>query len=201
VAHVQRVNRSTNTTASWTLDLPEGRREVEVEYGAWLSRATVKIDGSVVSEAGHLRAMSTNMGVDLPIDLDDHAIVVSVRPVIRGRLLVTAYRFFISVDGEPAPGTEPAPAIVPGANPLGRWWPTGGPRLVEAMSWATAGGAVLGLSQRGEQPTAILYLIAPAACSLITRRTTWPTWVMAIVCLAIVLGWIVVVAVLGAVVP
>ena len=155
------------------------------------------VDGRLVGRRGHFWAMSTNMGVDLPIALDDHSVVVSVRPVIRGRLVLTAFRFYISVDGEPAPGTEPAPPIVPDANPLGRGWPMSGPRLVEAMSWATTGGAILGLSQRGEHPTAILYVLAPAVCSLITRRTTWPTWVMGIACLAIVVGWIVFVAVLG----
>jgi hypothetical protein len=194
------MNRHTNTTASWSLDLPAGQREVEVEYRYWLSRATVKVDGRVVSKGGHFWAMSTNMGVDLPIELDNHAVVVSVRPVISGRIVVRGFRFYLSVDEEPAPGTEPAPPIVPGANLLGRGWPVGGPRFVEAMSWATTGGAILGLSQRGEHPSAILYLLAPAVCSLITRRTTWPTWVMGIACLAIVVGWIAFLAALGTVV-
>jgi hypothetical protein len=75
-----------------------------------------------------------------------------------------------------------------------------GPQFVEAMAWASTGGAFIGLSQHGAHPTAILYLAAPLACSLVIRRSGLSTTWLAIVCTGIVLAGIVSVALLGALV-
>jgi len=189
--------------AVWSVDLPEGRHEIEAVYGYSFHKATIRVDGRIVSASRPLMKMSIDMGVDLPIDVDGHALVVSVRPVLRAKYLATAYRLGLSVDGAPAPGTERLPPVRPASNPLAPLWLAGGrpggPVLVEMMCWATVGGGVIGLSRNGENPWAFLYIAAPAACSVVTRRTTMPTWLMALVCLTIVLGGTIALATLGVV--
>ncbi len=197
VTHALEVSREARSNASWSLDLPEGRHDVAVEYGYWLGKAVVRVDGRVVSRSRPLLAMSVDMGVDLPIEVAGHAVVVSVRPITTARVVVTGYRFGLSVDGAPALGTEPVPAVRPGSNWLGRGWTSDGRRWIETLSWATTGGAIIGLGQRGENPVAILYLGAPAACSFITRRTTLSTHQMGLACVAIVVLWTLAIAALG----
>lgn len=144
-------------------------------------------------------AMSADMGVDLPIDVDGHGVVISVRPVTVGRVIVIGYRFGLSIDGTAVSAADALPPIRPGSNPMARGWPTNGPRLIEALAWASVGGAFIGLFQHGENPSAVLYLAAPVACSVVTRRASFPTWLLGLVCLAIVVGGIFTVAMIGAI--
>ena len=181
--------------ATWSLDLPEGRHEIVVSYGYWLGKATIYVDGRVASDSRPMVAMAFYHGVDLAIEVDGHKVVVSIRPVTAGRIFVTGYRFGLSVDGRSAPGTEPVQPIAPDTGLGSR--PRGGARIIEALSWASAGGAIIGLSRHGENPLAILYIAAPAACSVVTRRTSLPTWLMGLVCLVIVIAGIVTVALIG----
>jgi hypothetical protein len=133
--------------------------------------------------------MGFNRGVDLPVNVDQAEIVVSIRPVLLGSVIVTGYRFGLSVNGVTVSGTEPTPPIE-SANT--------GPRLIEFMAWASAGGGVIGLSQHGDNPAAILFVAAPIACSWVTRRTKLPTRLMAVACLGIIMAGTIAVALIDA---
>jgi len=177
-------------SSSWSLELPDGRHLVEADYGYWSGRATIRVDGRVTSRSNELLKMAFNWGVDIPFFIDRHEAAISIRPIIRGLIVVTGYSLGISVDGTSAVGTEPVDPIPDAKRRTG-------PRLVEFVAWASAGGAVLGLSQRGANPTAFVYLAAPILCSVVTRQSSLSTRVMALLCLGIVIGSIVLVAVLG----
>lgn len=177
--------------ASWTLDLPEASRRIDVTHGYWLGKATVRVDGRTVLEARPLFHMAYDRGVDLSLVIDGHDLTVMIRPDFRGPMIVRGYHFGLKVDGRVAPGTTPIPPIIRSASL--------GPTLVEGMAWATGGGAVIGLSQRGLNPIAVAYLLAPAACSLIVRRSGLSTAWLALACAGVLVTGIVVVAMLGAV--
>jgi hypothetical protein len=177
--------------SSCNLDLPDGKHVVEVDYGYWSGTATIRLDGDVVIKSNQLMNMGFNRGVDLPLQIGDHHAVVSIRPMVRGGVFATGYSFEIAIDADHAPEAAPGQA---------RYRTRTAPQLIELMTWASAGGAVIGLNQRGENPTAFLYLAAPVLCSLVTRRSGLSTRVMAALCLGIVVVGIVAVAWVGAIV-
>lgn len=174
--------------ASWSLDLPDGRRQIDVAFGFWSGKATVRVDGRTVSTSRRILEMGFNLGVDIPVEVGQHHVVVSIRPTLAGSMIITGYRFGLSVDGVTAPGTEP---IAPKRSE------NAGPRLIETVAWASAGGALIGLSQHGRNPAALLFLAAPAACSWVTRRTTLSTGWMGLVSLVIFVMGLVAVAIIG----
>jgi len=147
---------------SWVLDLHDGRHEVEATYGYWFGRLTLRGDGRIVTAERRLMSMARDLGVDLPASVAGHQLVVSVRPTTLGRSwLATGYSFGLTVDGHPALGTAVVSPLSPGSGPFAASWPESGRRQIEALAWAAAGGAVIGLSQGGTNPAALLYLAAP----------------------------------------
>jgi len=106
-------------------------------------------------------------------------------------MLVSGYHFGLSIDGIAAPGTAP---ILPIARSRSL-----GPRVIEGLAWATGGGAVIGLSQHGSNPIAVAYLVAPAACSLLIRRSALPPRWLATACVAILVAGLFGTALLGTV--
>lgn len=176
---------------SWTLDLPEGSRRVDATYGYWLGKATVRVDGQTVLAARPLLRMAYDRGVDLRLRVDGHDLIVMIRPDLRGPRLVTGYRFGLTVDGVAAPGTKTIPPIVPTTS-LAR-------TIVESIAWSAGGGVAIGLSGQGTNPVAFTYLLAPAACSLVVRRSKLPTGWLVLICTAILIGGIGIVAGLSAV--
>lgn len=177
--------------SSWTLDLPEGPRRIDATYGYWFGKATVRVDGRTVLTARPLLRMAYDRGVDLRLEINGHDFTVMIRPDVRGPMLVSGYHFGLTIDGVAAPGTPPIPPIVPTASH--------GQTIIEAIAWSTGGGAVIGLSQHGVNPIALAYLLAPAACSLIVRRSSLPSAWLALICAGILISGIGIVAVLGAV--
>ena len=73
-----------------------------------------------------------------------------------------------------------------------------GPRFLEIVVWAGASGGVIGLSGRGRNPGALLFLAVPFVCSLVIHRTELSTRVMALACVAIYIVGIVAVVAVGA---
>jgi len=179
-------------STSWSLELPDGRHMVEVEYGIWSGNTTVRVDGRVADKSNRSLQMGFNRGVDVPVPISQHRGIISVRPRNPRSIISTEYTFGLSIDGVPAPGSEPVVPIQASRT---------GPRLIETMALASAGGGVIGLSQGGENPTAFLFLVAPAACSVVTRQARLSTKTMGLISVAIILLGIVVVAAIGAVVP
>jgi hypothetical protein len=177
--------------ASWTIELPTRSHRIDVSYGYWFSRATVKVDGRSVLRGRPLLQMGYDRGVDLPLAIDGHHVLVQIRPDMVGLMFVSGYHFGLRVDGITVPGTVPIPPITR-SGPLG-------PRLIEGAAWATGGGAVIGLSQHGANPFAVAYLIAPAVCSLLVRRSGLSTRWLAIACGAILVAGMLGTAVLGVV--
>jgi len=177
--------------ASWTVELPTGTHRIDVVYGYWFSRAAVKVDGRPALRSRPLLQMAYDRGVDLPLAIDGHHVLVMIRPDMVGSMLVSGYHFGLTIDGTTVPGTVPIP-------PITRSGPVG-PRLIEGVAWATGGGAVIGLSQHGANPVAVAYLVAPAACSLLVRRSGRSTRWLALACGAILVAGMVGTALLGGV--
>jgi hypothetical protein len=178
-------------SSSWSLDLSDGRHVVELDYGTMTGRTAVRVDGHMASKGNQSLQMGFNRGVDVPITVGRHSGIVSIRQRRPRSVMNTGYVFALSIDGTPVPGSEPISPLR-GGNP--------GARLIETMAWASAGGGVIGLSQGGDNPTASLFLLAPVACSVVTRRKGLSTRTMALICLGILILGVIVVAVIGGIV-
>jgi hypothetical protein len=127
-----------------------------------------------------------NRGVDVPFTIGPHQLMVQIRTPEAGWASQQAYTFALLVDGERQPGDPPMRPIPAGQSTV---------KGIDLVAWASVGGAILGLSQRGRNlPIALLYVLAPAAVSWLARNTTWPTRRLWIVSIAILVGWIVVLA-------
>lgn len=177
--------------ASWTVDLPSAPHRIDVTYGYWFGRTSVRVDGRIILDVRPTLRMAFDRAVDLPFTVDGRDLIVMVRPDIRGPMMVVGYHFGLTVDGVAAEGTTPiAPAVRTAA--IGR-------KFAESMAWAAGGGGVVALSQSGTNPIAIAYLLAPAACAVLIRRSTLSTRWLAVACIGILAARIVAVVWLGAV--
>jgi hypothetical protein len=174
------------SSRSWSLSLPDGRHQIDIDYGHF-HLAQILVDGQLVSMSRPLLRMTFEGGVDLPAKLGQHEVLVSVRPILgRFGIYGLGYFFGLEVDGALVPGTDPVQPLALTRS-----------RNVEAWAWIYGLGGVIALRQRVDFAT-ILFLGGPAACSWVTRRTILPARFMALVCLVIIVVALVVVAVVDA---
>ena len=159
---------------AWSIHIEDREHQVEVEHGYWFGAVTLRVDGNVMLRGRPLLDMSYDRGVDLPIAVDGHSLVVAIRPVFwRRTLLASGYRYALSVDGRPAPGSV-------ALSPLVRRARRGVRSLndfIEAVAWGAGGIAAARLLLEGPAIGSPIILCAPALVSLVVRRgNRLPGW-------------------------
>ncbi len=159
---------------AWTVRVGDRERRVEVEHGYWFGAVTIRLDGRVVLKARPLLDVSSQRGVDLPISIDGHSLIVAIRPTSwRRTLLVTGYRYALSLDGPPAPGSVAPSPLVRGTRRGVRSVND----FIEAVAWGVGSIAAVRLLLQGPALMAPLILGAPALASLVVRRgNRLPGW-------------------------
>jgi hypothetical protein len=154
---------------AWSVRIEDESHRIEVEHGFWTQRVAVRVDGTVVLRGSRFFDMAYDRGIEVPLSLYGHAIVVGIRPVHWLKTFwVSDYRFGLTVDGMPIPGSPALPPLVPGVRRGIRSMSS----LVEAIAWSGAGVAAGRLLVQGPAVGALLMLGAPLLCSLVLRRGT-----------------------------
>lgn len=160
---------------AWSVRLADRDHGVDVEHGYWFGGVTVRLDGAVVIKARPLLDMATDRGVDLPLQVEGHELIVAIRPIFwLGALLVSGYVYALTVDGQPAPGSAELPPLVRrkrrGIRSLNAF--------IEAIAWTAGTVAFVRLFVDGPAVMAPVILGAPALSSLVLRRgNQLPCWI------------------------
>lgn len=179
---------------AWSVRVEDNSHRVEIEHGYWTQRVTVRVDGNVALGGLRFLDMAYDRGVDLPISIDGHSLVVAIRPAFWSRtFLVRGYRFGLTVDGKPAPGSPILPLLAPtrrrGIRSLNAF--------LEAIAWGAGGAASGRLLVQGPVLGGLLILGAPLLCSLVIRRASrLPGWLRLTLAAGVFVTWVVMVATL-----
>jgi hypothetical protein len=165
---------------TWTLQSPSGPSDITASFSAWTGKVTVQADGRRLVDQSVLMDAMTRQGVDIPVGIAGHDVVLQVRTggLRNGLELV--------VDGAPyEPRTVYKP--LPASGPRG-----GRAQLADVIDWAMApvmmGSAIPMIRSVGLLGWGLM-LPGCVIVHYFARIERLPAWLKVVGSLTIFVGW------------